>query len=342
MIKINKIKRRERIYDINVKNNHNFFANNILVHNCTESWSLTKTPTKWKEEYEGTTRITTETDGYYHSCNLISVVYTNLVDKTEDFIKEVCFYAVYALDSSIDEGTPPVLEAKKTSEALRNIGVGAVGVGDYMAYNHKLYDSEDGQKFLEALIERLAYYCYSASIELAEETEPYPLFKNENYTKILGRKPEELNKLSLNNFDWVKLQQRIFEKGIRNFYIISLAPNSGTGILMWSSAGFLPVYNKEMVQTLGDLSLPILPRFIDKKYWGYKTKFQYHPKDIIKATSKISKWVDTGISMEMNISSESCKINEVSNAIIEGFLDGDLKTVYYSMTADQGCTDCKN
>jgi len=36
MIKIRKLKKKIPVYDITVEDNHNFFANNILVHNCTE------------------------------------------------------------------------------------------------------------------------------------------------------------------------------------------------------------------------------------------------------------------------------------------------------------------
>jgi ribonucleoside-diphosphate reductase alpha chain len=308
MVIIEYLDYEEDVYDIEVEDLHNFYANGILVHNC----------------------------------NLISVVFTNLVNKSDEFFKEVCEYAVFALDSSIDGGTSPVLEADNLSQLLRNIGVGAVGVADYMAYNNKLYDSEDGLNFLEKTVEKMSYFCYTASVELAKEYGAYPMFKPENYDKILGKDPELLNKLSLNGFDWVQLRKDIIEFGIRNFYLLAFAPNSTTGILMGASASYLPVYNKEMVQTLGDMSLPILPRYINKKYWGYKTKFQYHPKAIINATSVIQKWVDTGLSMELNISPEICKINEISDAIIEGFLDGDLKTVYYSMTVDGACTDCGN
>ena len=35
MIKIEKVKNRP-VYDITVNKNHNFYANNILVHNCAE------------------------------------------------------------------------------------------------------------------------------------------------------------------------------------------------------------------------------------------------------------------------------------------------------------------
>jgi ribonucleoside-diphosphate reductase alpha chain len=101
-----------------------------------------------------------------------------------------------------------------------------------------------------------------------------------------------------------------------------------------------------MYQTLANLSVPILPRFLNKAFWSYKTKFQYHPKAIIEFTRKIQRWIDTGISMEININPDICKINEISEAILDGFKSKELKAVYYSLTIGKdkksGCTDCAN
>jgi hypothetical protein len=36
MIKIEKLNNKTKVFDINVENNHNFYANDILVHNCQE------------------------------------------------------------------------------------------------------------------------------------------------------------------------------------------------------------------------------------------------------------------------------------------------------------------
>jgi len=338
---------KEKIYDINVRDNHNFFANNILVHNCIESFSLSKLPTKWSEKVENEKRVTTETNGLYHSCNLLSLNVANFVKKDDKFISKICELAVRILDKSIDEGEMPVLEAKKSSQLLRNIGIGIVGLADYMAYYHKFYDKEDGQEFAEKFMEKISYYTYKASIKLAEEKGAYPLFRPENYTHLFGYKPEELDKMSLNGFKWSELIEEIKQKGIRNFYLLALAPNSSTGILMGVTASYLPVYNLEMYQTLNDLSVPILPKYIDEKLWFYKTKFQYHPRDIIKFTRRLQRWIDTGISMEININPAIAKINEISDAIIDGFISKELKGVYYSLTIDkkkeeENCVMCAN
>ena len=313
---------------------------------CIESFSFSKASTEWEEEASLDKRKTTKSNGKYHACNLASINMTNLINASDELFEDICFYAVYILDSSIEEGSMPVKEANTLSKQIRNIGIGAVGVGDIMAYNNKLYDTEEGQLFGEKIIEKMAYYCYKSSVKLSKELGAYPLFKPENYNKILGYNPKELNKMSPNGFDWVELQKDIKESGIRNFYLNALAPNSSTGILMQSTASYLPVYNKEMYQTLGDLSLPIIPKFIEKHLWSYKTKFQYNPVDIIKFTKRIQTWIDTGISMEININPMLVKINKISDALLEGFIDGDLKAVYYSLTIDNkrdsGCTDCAN
>ena len=321
---------------------------------CVESFSISKAPRNWLEKGNESKRETLETDGLYHACNLLSINLARIAEddpeiKNLELIEEISRAAVYILDRSIDEGTMPVKEAEINSSILRNIGIGFVGLGDVMALNHKLYDTPEGQKFGESIIERFSYFIHKASVKLAIEDGSYPAFRSENYNKLLGYYPDELNEFSKengNNFDWVELVNTIKEKGIRNFYLLAIAPNTSTGILQYATASYLPVYNKEMYQTLANLSVPILPRFLDKAFWSYKTKFQYHPKAIIEFTRKIQRWIDTGISMEININPDICKINEISKAILDGFKSKELKAVYYSLTIGKdkksGCTDCAN
>ena len=36
MLKIERLTKKEKVYDVTVENSHNFYANGILVHNCSE------------------------------------------------------------------------------------------------------------------------------------------------------------------------------------------------------------------------------------------------------------------------------------------------------------------
>lgn len=311
MVEIEYLDYTEDVYDIEVENTHNFFANGILVHNC----------------------------------NLISINVANILND-DKLLKRVCKNAVMMLDASIDLGTMPILEAKKSAELLRNIGIGVVGMADYMAWNKVTYDTEEGREVGEKLIEKISYYCYIASIELSKKKGAYPGIVHANYDKLFGKTPEQLNKMSLNGFDWTQVQKDILQYGIRNMLLMAIAPNTSSGLVQGVTASYLPAHSKNNTQKLSGLIVPVLPKFIKERFWFYKTKFQYKTEDIILFTRGIQKWVDTGISMELTINPDmSPSIKNISDEIINGFIEKELKAVYYSLTIDgknHTCEGCSN
>ena len=345
MLKIRKLTIKEDVYDINVEDNHNFYANDILVHNCVESFSLAKETTKAIIEIVDGKSITRETDGMYHSCNLISINVANILNN-DKLLERVCRNAVRMLDASIDLGTMPVLEAEKSAKFLRNIGIGVVGMADYMAWNKVTYDTDEGRLVGEKLMEKISYYCYNASIDLAIEKGAYPGFKQAKYDKLFGKTPEELNRISPNGFDWVALVKRLIDNGIRNFLLLAIAPNTSSGLVQGVTASYLPAHSKNNTQKLNGLIVPVLPKFIKERFWFYKTKFQYKTEDIIKFTKVIQRWVDTGVSMELTINPDlSPSIKSISDEIIDGMLSEEIKAVYYSLTIDgtaHKCEGCSN
>lgn len=331
--------------NINISNYMSEFGIAHCVNLCVESFSLAKEVTKCTIELVDGYPYASETDGLYHSCNLISINVANILND-DILLKRVCANAVRMLDASIDLGTMPVLEAKKSAELLRNIGIGVVGMADYMAWNKVMYDTDAGRLVAETLMEKIAYYCYNASIELAIEKGSYPGIVHANYDKLFGKTPEELTRISPNKFDWVEVQQRIIKHGIRNFLILAIAPNTSSGLVQGVTASYLPAHSKNNTQKLNGLIVPVLPKFIKERFWFYKTKFQYKTEDIIKFTKVIQRWVDTGVSMELTINPDlSPSIKSISDEIIEGMLDQEIKAVYYSLTIDgtsHKCEGCAN
>ena len=310
---------------------------------CVESFSITKTPTSWVEEVKDNKLVRSESNGLYHSCNLLSI---NLgVIKTEAQLKRVCRVAVRVLDNSVTLGTMPVKEAQNSSEMLRNVGIGTVGVADWMAWNKLSYEKPDDLKQLEAMIEKIAWYCYEESIELAKEKGAYKLFEHANYDKMFGKPVAELDKLSPNGFKWSEMAANIKKYGIRNFLLLAIAPNTSTGLVMNAVASYLPPQAKMNYQTLAEMTIPVMPRYLKQRNWYYKGKFQYSAHVLIKATRSLQRWIDTGISMKVPINPEMSKINEISDEIIDGFRSHELKAVYYCLAIDgikDGCTDCAN
>ena len=307
---------------------------------CQESWSVTKIPTEWNVEYTNKNANTIFTDGMYHSCSLLSIAVGNI--KNDDTLERVSRNAVRMLDASLDVSTMPVAEAAESAQNLRNIGIGMIGLADWLAYNKFTYADLDE---IEKLQEKIAYWCYDESIKMAEEKGSYVYYDRADYSQMFGKTPEELNRMSLNNFDWVELNQRIRTKGIRNFLLLAIAPNTSTGILMNQTASWLPPQSKFFYQTLADMNAPIAPKYLNNRFWFYKGKFDYKVTDLIKVVRRLQKWVDTGISMEVPINPQLVKVNEISDEILDGFKTKELKTVYYSLTVDgnhEQCVSCEN
>lgn len=331
--------------NINISNYLSEFGIAHCVNLCVESFSLAKETTKAIIEIVDGKSITRETDGMYHSCNLISINVANILNN-DKLLERVCRNAVRMLDASIDLGTMPVLEAEKSAKFLRNIGIGVVGMADYMAWNKVTYDTDEGRLVGEKLMEKISYYCYNASIDLAIEKGAYPGFKQAKYDKLFGKTPEELNRISPNGFDWVALVKRLIDNGIRNFLLLAIAPNTSSGLVQGVTASYLPAHSKNNTQKLNGLIVPVLPKFIKDRFWFYKTKFQYRTEDIIKFTKVIQRWVDTGVSMELTINPDlSPSIKSISDEIIDGMLSEEIKAVYYSLTIDgtaHKCEGCSN
>jgi ribonucleoside-diphosphate reductase alpha chain len=336
------IAHKDNINMCNYLRAEDLIANSVNL--CVESFSITKPAKNWDISVREGKVIQSSSDGIYHSCNLLSINAGLIFD--DKTLKRVCRVAVRMLDASIDLGIMPVVEAKNSSEFLRNIGIGVLGTADWMAYNKLSYEKDADLLELEKFYEKVAYNCYEASVDLAVEKGSYPYYEKADYSTMFGKTPEELNKISPNGLDWVSLNYRMRTEGMRNFLLLATAPNTSSGMLMGATASYQPPQSKLGYQTLANLSVPIVPRYIKDRYWFYKGKYQYAAHKMIKVTAILQRWIDTGISMEVFINPESTNIKLISDAILEGFTDEELKAVYYSLSIDAkkdpGCTDCAN
>jgi len=313
--------------------------NGLLTGQCVESFSITKPAKNWEYKVIDGKKQPGKTDGLYHSCNLMSLNVSEFSFKTDEEIYDICETAVYSLTKSIGLNNNPANESEATSKYLMNIGIGTVGFPDYMAYEEVLYDTEKGRLKGMALQEKIAYFSYRASIKLAKETQPYPWFRKENYDKLFGKTTTELNRLSKltgNNYDWEELRQDILEHGIANFYLLATAPNTSTGLRMGVGSSFLPLYSRFSYESVLDFTVPVGAKYIKDKFWYYKSRYQYNPVDIVKFTMYLQEFIDTGISMELNLSTETTDIYELTMSILKGFQDNKLKVTVVD------CELCKN
>ena len=108
---------------------------------CVESYSVVKPSAIGPQRFENGKISRDVEPGLVHTCNLVSI---NMANVEEDELPGVCETSVRILDNCIDITDVPVAEGQRHNELLRTIGVGMMGLADYLARNGIPYVSASG------------------------------------------------------------------------------------------------------------------------------------------------------------------------------------------------------
>lgn len=178
----------------------------------------------------------------YGCCDLGSLNLTMFVsqpftvDAAFDFaqMRSVAATAVRMLDLVLDATVWPLDKQAAEAKAKRRIGLGFLGLGSALVMLGLRYDSDEGRTFAGRIACALRDAAYGASIELAKEKGPFPLFSSDKYLQgqFIARLP-------------LQLQDAIREHGIRNSHLLSIAP-TGTITLAFAdnaSNGIEPAFS---------------------------------------------------------------------------------------------------
>lgn len=160
--------------------NPNKHAGNIYsTQLCTEICQNTST-TKFVEETIEDGKIVIKYEpGDLVVCNLASINVAKVFeDKTIDTTMPV---AMRVLDNVITLNFYPVKEAQRTAMRYRSVGLGYLGLAEYLATHGMAYDSLEAREHVDRLFEKYAYATYRSSIDLAKERGTYELYKGSQY-----------------------------------------------------------------------------------------------------------------------------------------------------------------
>ncbi|MEM1308124.1 MAG: ribonucleoside-diphosphate reductase subunit alpha [Cyanobacteria bacterium P01_H01_bin.153] len=292
-----------------------------------------------------------------HTCNLVSLNLANLEDNER---ADICAIAVRILDNTIDLTTPPFAASGTHNAKYRTIGVGCMGLADWLAKRHCSY--KDLQAISD-LFEDIGYFCTAASMELAKVRGTYPAFDGSEWSKgyLVGAKPVEwFEQHAREPQRWVQLSRDIQQYGIRNSHITAIAPNTSSSLVQGCSASVLPVYSKFFYEKWARGSVPIAPPYIRDHLWFYAENKTLDQRVVIQAIATMQQWIDTGISMELlfNLNAgvyypdepERClTAKDIFETLVLAWELG-CKAVYYVRTVQKdsfkdghdGCVACAN
>ena len=281
-----------------------------------------------------TVLLTTTRPGDFVVCNLASLSLGNLPLEDDEYMQRTIETAVRALDNVIDLNFYPLEYAKLTNHKYRSIGLGVSGYHHMLAKRNIKWESEEHLKFVDEVFERINFAAIKADNTLAIERGAYKLFdgsdwQNGDYFKKRGYTSEK----------WKDLQRSVCEYGMRNAYLLAVAPTSSTSVLSGTTAGVDPVMKRFYLEEKKGSMLPrVAPELSINTWWYYKPAHTIDQTWSIKAAGVRQRHIDQAQSMNLYITNEFT-MRQVLNLYIEAWKAG-VKTIYYVRSKSLEVEDC--
>ncbi len=296
---------------------------------CTEICQNTSPTTFIEESLEDGTIVIRYAPGDFVVCNLASINVAKVHDNTT--IAAVMPVMMRVLDNVITLNYYPIKEAERTALRYRSVGVGYLGLAEYLATRKIVYESEKARAVVNTLFEKYAYYTYRASVNLARERGAYALFPGSDYSKgvLLGRSVSWYTKNTTRPAQWKKLFADMKKYGVRFGYHTAPAPNTSTAGVVGTTAALLPIYKRYFVET--NLSAPtvrVAPHLTKDNYWYYKEYVSMDMMDVIAMMAVIYQWVDQSISFEWMINPARTSPKQLYDYYMYAW-ERKIKTIYY-------------
>ncbi|MBM7554311.1 ribonucleoside-diphosphate reductase subunit alpha [Thalassobacillus pellis] len=319
--------------------NPNSHAGMVYCSNLCTEITQNQSPTVEEQQYveDGKIHIT-RAPGDFVVCNLSSINLGKAVP--ENVLERLIPIQVRMLDNVIEQNTIPVAQAKLTNQKYRGIGLGTFGWAHLLAKKQIKWESEEAVEYTHDVYEEIAYYTIRASMELAREKGSYPVFKGSDWEtgEYFSRR-----KLSAGgSFDWKDLQKEVSKNGLRNGYLMAVAPNSSTSLIAGSTASIDPIFKKFYSEEKKDYKIPVTaPELSPKNYWYYKAGHEIDQHTSIEQNSARQKYIDQSISFNFYVRN-SIKAKELLDLHLHAWKSG-LKTTYYTRsTSSQQDFECES
>ncbi|MEI6856169.1 ribonucleoside-diphosphate reductase subunit alpha [Psychrilyobacter sp.] len=296
---------------------------------CMESFSNFSPTKKFDETREDNIGISKNTLGEVHTCNLLSLNLSEIEDRE---LEEISILAVRLLDNTIELTKSPLRESDRHNELYRTIGVGAMGLSDYLAYRYLIY--EESAEEVDELFEKIALYTLKGSALLAKERGQYKLFSGSSWDRgiFFGKGKQHYIDNSERGKEWSEVFEMVATYGIRNGELTAVAPNTSTSLLMGATASVNPVFSRFFIEKNQKGAVPRVVKHLNDRSWFYSEVKKIDPKEYVNVMSKISRWVTQGVSMELLFDlNKDIKAKDIYDTIMTAWKT-QCKSIYYTRT----------
>ena len=279
-----------------------------------------------KEMIEGKTAV----------CNLASVNLSKI--NTKEDIERTVPIAIRMLDNVIDLNFYPHAKVKHTNLKSRAIGLGVMGEAQMLAEQRIAWGSYEHFTKIDEVMEAVSYHAISASSNLAIEKGTYPEFAGSKWSRgifPIDTANEEAKRLVERGglfdftFDWEGLRDKVKKNGMRNGYLMAIAPTSSISILVGTTQTIEPVYKRKWFEENLSGMIPVVVPNLSPDTWNFYTPaYDLDQRLLIQAGAIRQKWIDQGQSLNIFITLDKASGKYLNDIYMLGWKLG-VKSTYY-------------
>ncbi len=274
--------------------------------------------------------------GDFVVCNLASLSLGHLPLEDETQMREKVATVVRALDNVIDLNFYPVPYAKITNRHYRSIGLGVSGYHHALAIRGIRWESDEHLAFMDEVFERINYAAIEASAELAREKGRYDYFEGSDW-----QTGDYFVKRGYTSDRWKSLSAKVADCGMRNAYLLAVAPTSSTSIIAGTTAGTDPVMKRFFLEEKKGVMFPrVAPALSDKTFWTYKGAYLIDQTWSVRAAGVRQRHIDQAQSLNLYITNDYT-MRQVLNLYTLAWECG-VKTIYYVRSKSLEVEECES
>lgn len=312
------------------------YCSNLCTEIAQNTSAIEEVSREVVSEDGDTVVVTTTRPGDFVVCNLASLTLGRIPVEDDDALAEVVETAVRALDNVIDLNFYALPYARLTNRRYRSVGLGVSGYHHLLARRGISWESDEHLSFADELFERVAYHAINASERLAEERGAYPLFPGSDWAT--GAFFEKRGYVSGR---WRELAARVAEHGMRNAYLLAVAPTSSTSIIPGTTAGVDPVMRRFFIEEKKGSMLPrVAPDLSPETYWYYKPAHLVDQRWSVRAAGVRQRHIDQAQSVNLYITNDHT-MRQVLELYLEAWRSG-VKTIYYVRSKSLEVEECES
>ena len=312
------------------------YCSNLCTEIAQNMSAVESVRTEIKTEAGDTVVQVTTRPGDFVVCNLASLNLGRIDVTSHEELRSVVRTAVRALDNVIDLNEAPLAYARLTNGKYRSIGLGVSGYHHMLAKNAVRWESEEHLAFVDDVFSRINYAAIEASSDLAAEKGSYGCFAGSDW-----QTGDYFRKRGYESEAWQELAAKVRAQGMRNAYLLAVAPTSSTSILVGTTAGVDPIMKRFFLEEKKGAILPrIAPDLSMKTFWYYKSAHTVDQNWSVRAAGVRQRHIDQAQSVNLYITNDFT-FRQVLALYIKAYEEG-VKTIYYVRSKSLEVEECES